>query len=41
MGAWGAEVSKRIDVFASALFHGMTVDGISNLNLIVLSTVKG
>jgi hypothetical protein len=33
MGAWGAEVSKRIDVFAAALFHGMTVDEISDLDL--------
>lgn len=33
MGAWGAEVSKRLDVFATALFHGMTVDQISDLDL--------
>jgi NADPH-dependent 2,4-dienoyl-CoA reductase/sulfur reductase-like enzyme len=33
MGAWGAEVSKRVDVFARALFHGMTVDQISDLDL--------
>ncbi len=33
MGTWGAEVSKRIDVFATALFHGMTVDAISDLDL--------
>ncbi len=33
MGTWGAEVSKRIDVFATALFHGMTVDEISDLDL--------
>lgn len=33
MGAWGAEISKRIDVFATALFHEMTVDGISDLDL--------
>ncbi len=33
MGAWGAEVSKRIDIFATALFHEMTVDEISDLDL--------
>lgn len=33
IGAWGAEVSKRLDVFATALFHGMTVDQISDLDL--------
>jgi NADPH-dependent 2,4-dienoyl-CoA reductase/sulfur reductase-like enzyme len=33
MGAWGAEVSKRLDVFATALFHGMSVDQISDLDL--------
>ena len=33
MGAWGAEVSKRVDVFATALFHGMKVDEISDLDL--------
>jgi hypothetical protein len=32
-GAWGAEVSKRLDVLATALFHGMTVDQISDLDL--------
>lgn len=33
IGSWGAEVSKRVDVFATALFHGMTVDAISELDL--------
>ncbi len=33
MGAWGAEVSKRVDVFAAAIFHGMTVEQISDLDL--------
>lgn len=33
MGTWGAEISKRCDVFASALFHGMTVDSVSDLDL--------
>ena len=33
MGTWGAEVSKRIDVFATALFHEMKVDEVSDLDL--------
>lgn len=33
VGHWKSEVSKRIDVFASALFHGMTVDGLNDLDL--------
>jgi len=33
MGAWGTEVSKRLDVFATAHFHEMTVDQISDLDL--------
>jgi NADPH-dependent 2,4-dienoyl-CoA reductase/sulfur reductase-like enzyme len=33
MGAWGTEVSKRLDVFATALFHEITVDQISDLDL--------
>ncbi len=33
IGAWGAEVSKRIDVFATALFHRMTVDQLSDIDL--------
>lgn len=33
MGKWGAEVSKRLDVFATALFHEMAVDRISDLDL--------
>lgn len=33
IGAWGAEISKRIDVFAAALFNGMTVEAISDLDL--------
>lgn len=32
-GHWKSEVSKRIDIFAAALFHGMTIDGISELDL--------
>lgn len=33
MGTWGVEISKRIDIFAAALFHGMTVDEISDFDL--------
>ncbi|WP_308378098.1 hypothetical protein [Streptomyces sp. ISL-98] len=33
VGRRGAEISKRVDVFATALFHGMEVDGISDLDL--------
>jgi NADPH-dependent 2,4-dienoyl-CoA reductase/sulfur reductase-like enzyme len=33
LGHKGSEVSKRIDVYASALFHGMSVQGVSDLDL--------
>ena len=33
VGHWQAEVAKRIDVFATALFHAMPVDGLSDLDL--------
>lgn len=33
LGQYGAEVSKRLDVFAAALFHGMTVDDVAHLDL--------
>ena len=32
-GNWKSEVSKRIDIFAAALFHGMTADGFNDLDL--------
>jgi NADPH-dependent 2,4-dienoyl-CoA reductase/sulfur reductase-like enzyme len=32
-GHWKAEVAKRIDVFATALFHGMKVEEINSLDL--------
>jgi NADPH-dependent 2,4-dienoyl-CoA reductase/sulfur reductase-like enzyme len=32
-GAWTAEVAKRIDVFAAALYHGMSVDALNELDL--------
>lgn len=33
VGHWQAEVAKRIDVFATALFHGMKVEELSDLDL--------
>jgi NADPH-dependent 2,4-dienoyl-CoA reductase/sulfur reductase-like enzyme len=33
VGSWKSEVSKRLDVFATALFHGMTVEGLNDLDL--------
>jgi hypothetical protein len=33
LGSYGAEVSKRVDVFATALFHGMTVEALLHLDL--------
>jgi NADPH-dependent 2,4-dienoyl-CoA reductase/sulfur reductase-like enzyme len=32
-GIWGAEVSKRLDIFATAIFHDMQVDQLSQLDL--------
>jgi NADPH-dependent 2,4-dienoyl-CoA reductase/sulfur reductase-like enzyme len=33
VGHWQASIAKRIDVFATALFNGMTIDGLSDLDL--------
>lgn len=33
VGSYGAEVSKRIDILAAALFNGMTVDSLNHLDL--------
>ena len=33
VGQWQAEVAKRMDVFATALFHGMRVDDLNDLDL--------
>jgi NADPH-dependent 2,4-dienoyl-CoA reductase/sulfur reductase-like enzyme len=33
VGSWKAEVSKRIDIFATALFHDMRVDELNDLDL--------
>lgn len=33
VGDRSAEVSKRVDILATAIFHGMTVDGLSDLDL--------
>jgi hypothetical protein len=32
-GHMDAEVSKRVDIFASALFHGMLVEDLNDLDL--------
>ena len=33
LGHWQSEISKRIDIFATALFHEMKVEELSNLDL--------
>lgn len=33
LGHYQGEVAKRIDIFATALFHGMRVDELNNLDL--------
>jgi len=33
LGRWGAEISKRLDIFATALFHQMNVEDLSDLDL--------
>jgi NADPH-dependent 2,4-dienoyl-CoA reductase/sulfur reductase-like enzyme len=33
LGPWDAEVSKRIDIYAAALYHGMTVEDLNSLDL--------
>jgi len=33
IGAYGTEVSKRIDIFAAALFHGATLGEIMGYDL--------
>ncbi len=33
LGSYGAEISKRVDVFATAIFHGMQVDAVEHLDL--------
>jgi hypothetical protein len=33
VGDWRSEIAKRIDVFAIALFHGMSVQDLSHLDL--------
>jgi NADPH-dependent 2,4-dienoyl-CoA reductase/sulfur reductase-like enzyme len=33
VGHWRAEVAKRIDIFAAALFHGMSVEDLNDLDL--------
>ena len=33
LGYYGAEVSKRVDIYAAALHHHMTIDGLTDLDL--------
>ena len=33
IGHWQSEVAKRIDIYAAALFQGMTVEGLNDLDL--------
>ena len=33
LGSWGAEISKRVDIFATALYHGMMVEELGDLDL--------
>jgi pyruvate/2-oxoglutarate dehydrogenase complex dihydrolipoamide dehydrogenase (E3) component len=33
LGSWGAEISKRVDIFATALFAGMRVEELDDLDL--------
>ncbi len=33
IGAYGTEVSKRIDIFAAAIHHAMTMEQVSDLDL--------
>lgn len=33
LGHYGAEVSKRVDIYATALYHRMTIDELTNLDL--------
>jgi hypothetical protein len=32
-GHWHAEIAKRIDIAATAIYHGMTIDAVSGLDL--------
>jgi len=33
LGHWHSEISKRVDIFAVALYHGMTIEELNNLDL--------
>lgn len=33
LGRWGTEISKRVDIFATALFANMRVEELSDLDL--------
>jgi hypothetical protein len=40
-GNWKAEISKRIDIFAAALFHGMSTDRFNDLDLSYTPALSG
>jgi NADPH-dependent 2,4-dienoyl-CoA reductase/sulfur reductase-like enzyme len=33
LGSWGTEISKRVDIFATALFSGMRIEELGDLDL--------
>ena len=33
IGHWKSEISKRVDIFETALFHNMTVESLNELDL--------
>ena len=33
LGQWHSEISKRVDIFATALYHGMTIEELNDLDL--------
>ncbi len=41
LGAWGSEIAKRVDVFATALHHGMRVDELVDLDLSYTPPLSG
>jgi NADPH-dependent 2,4-dienoyl-CoA reductase/sulfur reductase-like enzyme len=41
IGRWGSEISKRIDIFATALFNEMTVEQVSDLDLSYTPPLSG
>ncbi len=41
LGSYGAELSKRLDVLATAIFHGMKVDAVEQLDLSYTPPLSG